>query len=132
MFKGKYSDAFKTLIGRKLKQGDGFDAKELAECEKRLKLKLPSAFREYCEFARKLPINTEHNILYGPKKLKIWKGKLLLMEQNQRGVFRGLDVQRPNQADLHRSRGRVRLFLACRERGTIPCSNGVFPTSRRV
>jgi hypothetical protein len=51
MFKGKYSNAFKTLMGRNLKQGDGFDAKELAECEKRLKLKLPSAFREYYEFA---------------------------------------------------------------------------------
>jgi len=38
--------------------------RELAQCEKRLKLKLPKAFREYYEFAEKLSINTEHNILY--------------------------------------------------------------------
>jgi len=99
MFKRKYSDAFKTLLGRNLRQGDGFNPTELAQCEKRLKLKLPRAFREYYEFAGKVPINTEHNILYHPKKLKKLKGKLLFMEENQRVVFWGLDVQEPNQAD---------------------------------
>jgi hypothetical protein len=53
MFKRKYSDAFKTLLGRNLRQGDGFNPTELAQCEKRLKLKLPRAFREYYEFAEK-------------------------------------------------------------------------------
>jgi hypothetical protein len=99
MFKRKYSGAFKTLLGRNLKQGDGFDARELAQCEKRLKLKLPKAFREYYEFAGKLPVNTEHNILYDPQRLTICNGKLLFMEENQRVVFWGLHAQEPNQAD---------------------------------
>jgi hypothetical protein len=99
MFKRKYADAFKTLLGHNLRQGDGFDPRELAQCEKRLKLKLPRAFREYYELAGKVPINTEHNLLYDPKRLKIWKGKLLFMEENQRVVFWGLDVQEANQAD---------------------------------
>ena len=62
-------------------------------------MKLPRAFREYYEFAGKVSINTEHNILYDPKRLTTWKGKLLFMEENQRVVFWGLDVQKPNQAD---------------------------------
>jgi hypothetical protein len=99
MFKSKYANAFKTLLGRNLKQGDGFAAPELAGCERRLRVKLPRALREYYEVAGKLSINTEHNILYGPKKLKIWKGKLLFMEENQRVVFWGLDAQELNLAD---------------------------------
>jgi len=99
VFKEKYSNAFKTFIDRGLKQGDGFERKELLQCEKRLKLKLPLAFREYYEFAGKLPINTQHNILYEPSKLKIWKGKLLFMEENQRVVFWGLDLQVLRQTD---------------------------------
>jgi hypothetical protein len=92
MFKAKYSTAFKTLIGRSLKKGDGFEAVELRKRERRLKVILPRALGEYYEFAGKLPINTEHNRLYDPKKLKIWKGKLLFMEENQRVVFWGLDM----------------------------------------
>jgi hypothetical protein len=60
---------------------------------------LPPAFRDYYESAGKVSINTEHNILYDPKKLKIWKGKLLFMEENQRVVFWGLDVREFDQAD---------------------------------
>jgi hypothetical protein len=99
VFKRKYSEAFKTLVDRELKNGDGFKVAELAKSEKRLKLKLPLAFREYYEFAGKVPINTEHNILYSPSKLKIWKGKLLFMEENQRVVFWGLDTQELDQTD---------------------------------
>jgi len=58
--------------------GDGFSAKELSDCEKMLKLKLPPAFRDYYESAGKVSINTEHNILYDPKKLKIWKANYCL------------------------------------------------------
>jgi len=47
VFKRKYSEAFKTLVDRDLKRGDGFEVTELAKSEKRLKLKLPLAFREY-------------------------------------------------------------------------------------
>jgi hypothetical protein len=72
---GQIPQCIQTLIGRNLKQGDGFGSKELAECEKRLKLKLPSAFREHCEFAGKLPINTEDNILYGPKGAENLEGQ---------------------------------------------------------
>jgi hypothetical protein len=99
VFKRKYSDAFKTLVDRDLKKGDGFEVTELAKSEKRLNLKLPLAFREYYEFVGKLPINTKHNILYSPSKLKIWKGKLLFMDENQRVVFWGLDMQELDQTD---------------------------------
>jgi hypothetical protein len=99
VFKRKYSQAFKNLVDRGLKRGDGFEVTELSKCEKRLKLKLPLAFHEYYEIAGKAPINTEHNILYGPSKLKIWKGKLLFMEENQRVVFWGLDMQELDQTD---------------------------------
>ncbi len=91
MFKRKYSLALETIIGRKLKPSDGCGLGALRACEKRLKLHLPRAIREYYEFAGRLPINTEHNILYDPKQLRIWNGKLFFMEENQRVVFWGVD-----------------------------------------
>lgn len=58
----KYSTELKALIGRSLTKQDGVKRALLATCEKRLKLKLPTALRTYYELAGNLPINKEHNI----------------------------------------------------------------------
>lgn len=77
----------KPLIGRELTRKDGVSVADIPECEKRLKLKLPPALRDYYRVSGGLPINREHNIFYSPKQLRIENGKLVFMEENQRVVF---------------------------------------------
>jgi hypothetical protein len=95
----KYSTELKALIGRSLTKQDGVKRALLATCEKRLKLKLPTALRTYYELAGNLPINKEHNIFYDPKDLTMREGKLVFMEENQAVVFWGMDIKTLNQPD---------------------------------
>jgi hypothetical protein len=89
----KYLEALKTLIGRPLTPRDGLPRGPLIACEHRLKLKLPSALKSYYELAGQLGINTEHNQLYSPGKLRIENRKLVFMEENQAVVFWGIDLK---------------------------------------
>jgi hypothetical protein len=80
----KYSSAMKHLIGREVTRKDGISVAELKKCEKRLKLKLPAALRDYYRVGGELSINTEHNVLYTPGQLRIENGKLVFMEKKSR------------------------------------------------
>jgi hypothetical protein len=91
-YRSLYRTALEHLIGRKLNRADGFSMSDIASCEKRLKVRLPSSLRDYYQMAGKLTINTEHNCLYTPEQLNNMNGKLAFMEENQCVVFWGIDV----------------------------------------
>jgi hypothetical protein len=78
---------------------DALESALLGESEKRLKVKLPGALKICHELAGCLEINTEHNRLYGPKKLTKQNGKLVFMEENQVVVFWGMDIRSLSMLD---------------------------------
>lgn len=99
LFAKKYAAALTALIGRKLKSTDGLAAGFAAAAERKLKLEIPTALREYYSLAGRLPLNKEHNRLYSPGKLRILGGKLVFMEENQCVVFWGMDLKALGQDD---------------------------------
>jgi hypothetical protein len=95
----KYLAALAPLLGRKLKSADGLAAGFLSAAERKLKVKIPTALREYYCVAGRLPLNKEHNRLYSPGKLRILEKKLVFMEENQCVVFWGMDTEALDQDD---------------------------------
>ena len=87
------------LINRKLNPIDGLRADSITAAERKLKLRIPTALREYYLIAGRLPLNKEHNRLYAPSDLKVNEGKLVFMEENQCVVFWGMDASSLGQDD---------------------------------
>lgn len=99
MFARKYCEALARLIGRPLRPADGLPVRFVIAAERKLKLRMPPALREYYLIAGRLPLNREHNRLYSPGRLRMLRGKLVFMEENQRVVFWGLDREDLRKAD---------------------------------
>ena len=95
----KYAKALEALLGRPLVRGDGLGPKQIESSEKRLKIKLPEALKEYYELAGDLPLNKEHNRLYLPKELTVRDGWLIFMEENQAVVFWGMKTSDLGSSD---------------------------------
>jgi len=91
-FRPLFACALEEITGTKVVPEDGVSPAGLDKCEGRLCFKLPLSLRHYYEVVGKLEINTEHNRLYPPSGLKMLKGKLAFMEENQAVVFWGLDL----------------------------------------
>jgi len=87
-----YASELEQILQRKLSRSDGIPLQDIANCEERLRTRLPIALREYYVMAGKLDINVEHNRLYTPRQLKNWRGKLVFMEENQNVVFWAVDI----------------------------------------
>ncbi|HET8924424.1 MAG TPA: hypothetical protein VFN26_15680 [Candidatus Acidoferrum sp.] len=98
-FAKKYAAGLAPLIGRELKPNDGLAVGFVAAAERKLKLKIPIALREYYSIAGRLALNKEHNQLYSPGKLRMLEGKLVFMEENQCVVFWGMDKEALGQDD---------------------------------
>lgn len=49
--------------------------------------------------AGRLSINREHNLLFDPKDLTKFNGKLVFMQENQAVVFWGMDIKALNEFD---------------------------------
>lgn len=92
----KYAEA---LLGRPLVKGDGLGPKQIESSEKRLKIKLPEALKEYYELAGGLPLNKEHNQFYLPKELTVRDGWLMFREENQAVVFWGVKTSDLRSSD---------------------------------
>ena len=98
-FAEKYATALLAILERRLKPADGLASGFATAAERKLKLKIPTALREYYAVAGRLPLNKEHNRLYSPGKLKILAGKLVFMEENQNVVFWGMDLGSLRESD---------------------------------
>jgi len=90
-FTRKYAKALRELLRREILPSDGLPERIVVAAERRLKIKIPLALKKYYATAGRLSLNTEHNRLYAPGKLKIMGGKLVFMEENQLVVFWGMD-----------------------------------------
>jgi len=86
-FKKYYRAIFETF-GYPLTQGARLPATVLSDQEKRLRVRIPEALRDYYLVAgRERRFSTCHNRLIAPKNWSINKKKLVFMEENQAVVW---------------------------------------------
>jgi hypothetical protein len=91
----RYIDLIRRHLRRDPKRGDGVTEAALKKCERRLRIKLPAAVRDYYLTAGRLDqINKAHNLLFTPDEIRIDDGHLWFMEENQAVVHWGLPVKR--------------------------------------
>jgi hypothetical protein len=88
-----YDDHSRRFLGRSLEPTDGLSEDEIKRGEERLKLRLPSALREYYLKAGALTeFNSIHNFILTPDELHVEDGFLMFMEENQGVVSWGLKI----------------------------------------
>ena len=94
-----YRRALEAIIGRPLFRRDGESEAGLRGAERRLRVALPGAMREYYLLAGAARENREHNRLYRPSELVIEDEHLLFMEENQSVVHWGFPLSPEKGAD---------------------------------
>ena len=95
----EYRQAVEAIIGRPLVRRDGESEAELRRAERRLRVTLPGAMREYYLLAAAARENREHNRLYRPSELVIEDEYLVFMEENQSVVHWGLPIPAEKDPD---------------------------------
>lgn len=106
-FKKQYQTLFKTF-GCPLIENMGMPAKLLAAAEKRLRVRIPRALRDYCLVAgRERRFNTCHHRLLAPADWMVDRQHLIFMEENQRVVLWGVSIRNPDTKDPPVSQGVV-------------------------
>lgn len=97
-------ERYRKLVLRHLHReplgADGLSEGEIARVERRLKVRLPQALREYYRLAGGLDqLNRAHNRLLPPHKLRIKDAHLWFMEENQSVVHWGIPVRKLQDQD---------------------------------
>ncbi len=93
-FASRYNRMVLKLLGRRLKRGDGSSEREIREAEKRLKLRLPRAFRDYYRVAGNLAeLNKQHNQLLDLSDLVVEENHLIFMHEDQGVVSWGISIE---------------------------------------
>jgi hypothetical protein len=94
-----YRDTYAAL-GYKLARRDGVAGSRIAAAEKKLRVRLPTALRDYYLVAGAEPrFNQFFNRLYAPREWFLDGGKLAFMEESQAVVFWGVNATRWNRRD---------------------------------
>ena len=94
-----YVNALGQIFGRPLARRDGIAESRLARVEKRLRIALPSAVREFYSLAGAAGECREHNHLYWPEDLNLEEGRLVFMNENQGVVDWAVSVGSRQRAD---------------------------------
>lgn len=99
MLANSYQDTFATF-GIRLRSEDACTTADIEDAERRLRVVLPGALKDYYLFAgREKRINQFHNRLLPPEKLFIDSERVVFMEENQWAVFWGVPALREAKAD---------------------------------
>src|SRR5947209_4674490 len=89
-FKSRYRELF-ARIGCPSTRLDGIPDASLEAAEEKLRVRLPTALRDYYVMAgRERRLNHAFNQLLAPKDWEVHEGKLIFMAENQNAAFWGV------------------------------------------
>ena len=94
-----YRIALRQIFGRPLSARDGIPESRLALAERRLRIGLPPAVREFYRLAGAARECREHNHLYSPEDLNQEDGRLVFMNENQGVVDWAVSLGSRQRAD---------------------------------
>ena len=98
-FKKHYQSIFKSF-GYPLSKRTAMPSKALTAAEKRLRIRIPAAIRDYYLVAgRERRFNICHNRLLPPNQWTVDKQRLVFMEENQSVVLWGVSTRNPEAND---------------------------------